>query len=83
MSEPGWQMKPHYSPILGLAYISLFAGSTLGHLTESEFWIIAGTPVILVGVAIMMVGMVRYDASKHNIGNSSEAFIKSVIDGSN
>jgi hypothetical protein len=58
-------MKPHYSPILGLAYISLFAGSTLGHLTESEFWIIAGTPVILVGVAIMMVGMVRYIDSEN------------------
>ena len=78
-----------------LAYIRtglyfLVAGSTLGHLIESDFWIIAGTPLILVGFAIMMMGVVRYfmlrksiETSKKNIGNSSEAFIKSVIDGSN
>jgi len=43
-----------------LAYIRtglyfLVAGSTLGHLIESDFWIIAGTPLILVGFAIMMM----------------------------
>lgn len=78
-----------------LAYIRtglyfLVAGSTFGHLIESEFWTIAGTPLVLVGLAIMLAGVVRYfrlrksiEASKKNIGNSSEAFIKSVIDGSN
>lgn len=78
-----------------LAYIRtglyfLVAGSTLGHLIESQFWSIVGTPLILIGFAIMFLGVVRYfslrksiEASKKNIGNSSEAFIKSVINGSN
>lgn len=78
-----------------LAYIRtglyfLVAGSTLGHLVESKFWIIAGTPLIFVGLAIMIIGMVRYyrlrksiEASRKSIGNSSEAFVKSVIEGSN
>ncbi|HEX6225668.1 MAG TPA: DUF202 domain-containing protein [Chryseolinea sp.] len=77
-----------------LAYIRtglyfLVAGSSLGHLVDSQFWNIAGTPVVLVGVTIMLFGIIRYlrlrrsiEASKKNIGNSSEAFVKSVIDGS-
>lgn len=77
-----------------LAYIRtglyfLVAGSTLGHLIDSEFWAVAETPLILVGLAIMVLGIIRYfrlrkaiEASKKNIGNSSQAFIKSVIDGS-
>lgn len=74
-----------------LAYIRtglyfLVAGSTLGHLIESNFWQVADLPLVVVGIAIMLLGIVRYfrlrksiEASKRNIGNSSEAFIKSVI----
>ena len=76
-----------------LAYIRtglyfLVAGSSLGHLVASQFWNIAGPPVIVVGVTIMLFGVIRYlrlrrsiEASKKNIGNSSEAFVKSVING--
>jgi len=74
-----------------LAYIRtglyfLVAGSTLGHLIESNFWQVADLPLVVVGIAIMMLGIVRcfrlrksIETSKRNIGNSSEAFIKSVI----
>lgn len=74
-----------------LAYIRtglyfVVAGSTLGYVVESEFWNIAGMPLILIGLVIMLLGVVRYvrlkksiEASKKNIGNSSEAFIRSVI----
>lgn len=74
-----------------LAYIRtglyfLVAGSTFGHLVESEFWNIVGTPLVITGLIIMLLGLVRYfrlrrsiEASKKNIGNSSEAFIRSVI----
>jgi putative membrane protein len=76
-----------------LAYIRtglyfLVAGSTLGQVIESEFWNIVGTPLIVIGLMIMLLGVVRYfrlkksiEASKKNVGNSSEAFIKSVING--
>lgn len=76
-----------------LAYIRtglyfLVAGSTLGQVIDSVFWNIAGTPLIIVGLIIMLVGLVRFsrlrrsiEASKKNIGNSSEAFIRSVISG--
>jgi putative membrane protein len=72
-----------------LAYVRtglyfLVAGSTLGHFVDSKFWSIAGTPLIATGV---LLGIFRYfrlrksiDASKKNIGNSSEAFVRSVID---
>ncbi len=75
-----------------LAYIRtglyfLVAGSTLGHFVDSEFWNIFGTPVIVIGLMIMTIGVIRYfrlrrsiEASKKNIGNSSEAFIRSVLD---
>ena len=78
-----------------LAYIRtglyfLVAGSSLGHLVDSQFWNIAGPPVVIVGLTIMLFGVIRYirlrrsiEASKKNIGNSSEAFVKSVIDGTN
>lgn len=74
-----------------LAYIRtglyfLVAGSTIGHLVATEFWKIIGTPLIVIGLIIMMLGLVRYfrlrksiETSKKNIGNSSEAFIKAVI----
>jgi len=76
-----------------LAYIRtglyfLVAGSTIGYLVITEFWKIVGTPLIVIGVIIMLFGVVRYfrlrksiEASKRNIGNSSESFIKSVING--
>lgn len=75
-----------------LAYIRtglyfLVAGSTLGHFVDSEFWNIFGTPVIVIGLCIMIIGVIRYfrlrrsiEASKKNIGNSSEAFIRAVLD---
>ena len=74
-----------------LAYIRtglyfLVAGSTIGHLVATEFWKIIGPPLIVIGLIIMLLGLVRYfrlrksiEASKRNIGNSSEAFIKAVI----
>jgi len=74
-----------------LAYIRtglyfLVAGSTIGHLVATEFWKIIGPPLIVIGLIIMLLGLVRYfrlrksiEASKKNIGNSSEAFIKAVI----
>ena len=74
-----------------LAYIRtglyfLVAGSTLGQLIETDFWTIAGPSLIVVALLIMIAGIIRYlrlrraiEASKKNIGNSSEAFIRSVI----
>ena len=74
-----------------LAYIRtglyfLVAGSTLGHFIESTFWRIADLPLIIIGLIIMSLGLIRYfrlrksiEASKKNIGNSSEAFIRSVL----
>ena len=75
-----------------LAYIRtglyfLVAGSTLGELIDSSFWKIAGTPLVVIGLLITLLGLLRYfrlrnaiELSKKNIGNSSEAFIKSIID---
>ena len=75
-----------------LAYIRtglyfLVAGSTLGHLIKSNFWNIVEIPLIVIGLIIMLLGVLRYirlrksiEASKKNIGNSSEAFIKSVLE---
>ena len=74
-----------------LAYVRtglyfLVAGSSFGHLIGSNFWKIAGTPLIVIGVIIMLLGVRRYirlrksiEASKKNVGNSSEAFIRGVI----
>ena len=74
-----------------LAYIRtglyfIVAGSTIGHLISTEFWKIASTPLVVVGLIIMLLGLLRYfrlrrsiEASKKNVGNSSEAFIKSVV----
>ena len=74
-----------------LAYIRtglyfLVAGSTLGEVIKSSFWQIVGIPLVVIGLLIMLWGAIRYfrlrkaiDASKKNIGNSSAAFIKSVV----
>jgi putative membrane protein len=73
-----------------LAYIRtglyfLVAGSTLGHLFSTRFWDVLGTPLILVGLLIMTIGIIRYlrlrksiELSKRNIGNSSQEFITSI-----
>lgn len=73
-----------------LAYIRtglyfLVAGSTLGHIISTPFWTIFGTPLIVIGFLIMALGVIRYlrlkkaiDQSRTNVGNSSEAFIRSV-----
>ena len=73
-----------------LAYIRtglyfLVAGSTLGQLIDTKFWKLVGDPLVLVGILIMVLGAIRYfrlrkviHESRKNIGESSEAFIKSV-----
>ena len=73
-----------------LAYIRtglyfLVAGSSLGHLVGTTFWKLAGGPLIVIGVSIVISGVIRYrkvkkaiTLSKDQIGNSSEAFIKSI-----
>lgn len=73
-----------------LAYIRtglyfLVAGSTLGQLIQTPFWQIAGTPVIVTGVLIMIAGIARYrkvrraiELSKKNVGNSTASFIKRI-----
>jgi putative membrane protein len=73
-----------------LAYIRtglyfLVAGSTLGQLVNTDFWKLVGDPLVAIGVAIMVVGVIRYfrlrkviDESRKNIGESSDAFVKSV-----
>lgn len=58
-----------------LAYIRtglyfLAAGSTLGHLIKSEFWNIVGTPLIIIGLIIMLLGVVRYFRLRKSIAGS-------------
>ena len=71
-----------------LAYIRtglyfLVAGSTLGHVIQTPFWKTAGTPLLMVGVGIMLFGVIKYwrvkrsiELSRRNVGNSTEEFIK-------
>jgi putative membrane protein len=73
-----------------LAYIRtglyfLVAGSSLGEFISSTFWEIAGTPLIILGILIMVFGLIRFarvrraiEQSRKNVGNSSEAFLKLV-----
>ena len=73
-----------------LAYIRtglyfLVAGSSLGHIVETEFWKITGPSLVVIGLIIMVVGIIRFirlrktiDASKKNIGESSAEFIKAA-----
>lgn len=63
----------------------LVAGSTLGHLIETAFWNMMGTPIIIVGLVIMVLGAVRFirvrreiKNSRQHIGNASEAFIRQI-----
>lgn len=73
-----------------LAYVRtglyfVVAGSTLGQLMHTMFWNIMGIPLVGMGLIIVLIGFIRYmrlkksiEASRHNIGSASEAFIKSV-----
>lgn len=61
----------------------LVAGSTLGRLVDTTFWKMMGTPVVVIGILIMIAGFIRHhkvrkaiEVSKQNIGSSSDAFIK-------
>lgn len=65
----------------GLYFI--VAGSTLGHLINTVFWRISGIPLMLIGLAIMILGFIRYkkvarliELSRENIGVVSDAYIK-------
>lgn len=71
-----------------LAYIRtglyfIVAGSTLGQVIHTPFWEIAGTPLMVTGILIMIAGLLRYrfvkkaiNRSKQNVGQSTEEFIK-------
>jgi putative membrane protein len=71
-----------------LAYIRtglyfIVAGSTLGQVIHTPFWEIAGTPLMITGILIMIAGLLRYrfvkkaiNKSKQNVGQSTEEFIK-------
>jgi putative membrane protein len=63
----------------------LVAGSTLGHLIETAFWNMMGSPIIIVGVVIMAFGFIRFfrvtrviETSRKNVGNASMDFIRSI-----
>lgn len=63
----------------------LVAGSTLGHLIDTPFWNMMGLPLVLIGVAIPLLGVVRFlrvgrkiRDSKQYVGQASQDFIKSV-----
>jgi len=70
-----------------LAYIRtglyfVVAGSTLGQIVNTLFWSLAGTPLIIIGIIIMMAGFYRFTRikksialSRKNIGQSSTEFI--------
>jgi putative membrane protein len=73
-----------------LAYIRtglyfIVAGSTLGHLMDTVFWNITGVPLVVVGLTIVIFGVIRFrkvkkaiELSRSNVGNSTEAFIRTV-----
>lgn len=71
----------------GLYFI--VAGSTLGHLIETEFWRIAGIPVMIAGLIIIVSGFLRYyrvtkviRLSRENIGAVTNHYIESIKQGS-
>jgi putative membrane protein len=73
-----------------LAYIRtglyfVVAGSTLGQLIDTQFWKVIGIPLIIIGVALVGIGVYRFrrtlDAikkSKKHIGNASDDFIRAA-----
>lgn len=70
-----------------LAYIRtalyfVVAGSTLGKIVDTEFWRLAGPPLVGIGLLIVVAGIIRFikvrkaiAQSRKNIGQSSAAFI--------
>jgi putative membrane protein len=63
----------------------LIAGSTLGHFVHTTFWNILGTPLIVAGLVIALLGAVRFvrvgraiAQSRKHIGNASIEFIRQV-----
>lgn len=63
----------------------LVAGSTIGHLIETAFWNLMGSPIIIIGVVIMAFGFIRFfrvarviEKSRKNVGNASIDFIRSI-----
>lgn len=63
----------------------LVAGSTLGHLVESAFWNLMGTPLMAVSVVIIVFGFIRFyqirkkiEATKKQIGQASIEFVRTV-----
>lgn len=63
------------------------AGSTLGHLIDSEFWRLMDLPLIIIGGIIIAIGFFRFimtrkaiNESKMNVGGASMEFIKHVKD---
>ena len=73
-----------------LAYIRtglyfLVAGSTIGQFVDTVFWRYAGGPIIAIGFAIMIAGIIRYrkvkktiEMTRKNVGNSTNDFIEMV-----
>lgn len=66
----------------------LIAGSTLGHFVDTAFWNILGTPLIVAGLVIALLGAIRYarvsraiKRSRKHIGNASIEFIRQVKGG--
>lgn len=63
----------------------LIAGSTLGALIDTTFWDVLGTPLIVIGLVIALLGVIRFvrvariiERSRGHIGNASIEFIRSV-----
>lgn len=63
----------------------LIAGSTLGHLIDTPFWNVLGTPLIVTGLIVALLGVVRFlrvaraiSRSRKHIGNASIEFIRAA-----
>lgn len=66
----------------------LIAGSTLGHFIHTPFWNIFGTPLIIAGLVIALLGGIRFvrvgraiERSRKHIGNASVEFIRQAKGG--
>lgn len=46
------------------------AGSTLGELLDTTFWRIMGTPLIIIGLMLMITGLVLYKINQTKINKS-------------
>ena len=63
----------------------LVAGSTLGHLMETEFWDAMGLPLAIAGVLIVAFGVLRFirmgreiEKSKKYVGSATLDFIRTI-----